>query len=124
MFERGRLLGQLESETKWQFKDAGRRTRQAVKDAAARLEKERDYDWSNLDSKELIQRLVERNVISIENGELLDKTTLDAFADICVRFQQERERKQKSSLRDVQIDDEKRKMENSVKFQEQTKNME
>jgi hypothetical protein len=86
MFERGRLIGQLEMETKWQFKDAGRRTRQAVKDAAARLQRERDHDWSNLDSEELIQRLVERNVITIEGGKLLDKTNLDAFTDLCRRF--------------------------------------
>lgn len=86
MFERGRLIGKLETETKWQFKDAGRRTRQAVKDAAARLQSERDHDWSNLDSEELIKRLVERNVITIEGGKLVDKTDLDAFADLCRKF--------------------------------------
>jgi hypothetical protein len=89
MFERGRLVGQIETDTKWQFKDAGRRTRQAVKDAAARLQRERDHDWSNLDSEELIQRLVERNVITLEGGKLMDKTSLDAFADLCKRFLKE-----------------------------------
>ena len=60
------MLGKLESETKWQMKDAARRTRQALTDAASRLQKEKDDDWSDLDSQELLRKLVEKNVISIE----------------------------------------------------------
>jgi len=89
MFERGRVLGKLEAETKWQIKDAGRRTRQAVIDAAARIQKERDDDWSKLKGKELLQRLIAKNVISLEGEKLLsdvDNASADAFGEICKQY--------------------------------------
>jgi len=86
MFERGRMLGKLESETKWQLKDASRRTREAVQAAAARLQKERDENWSELDSKELLKRLLERKVLRIEGGQLKDAGTEEAFGELCRQY--------------------------------------
>jgi hypothetical protein len=62
-FARGRLLGQLETEVKWQAKDMGRRTRQVVKDANYRLQQERDNDWSQLVAEALKQKLIYHKVI-------------------------------------------------------------
>ena len=86
MFERGRKLGKLENETKWQIKDAGRRTREAVQSAAARLQKERDENWSELGSKELLNRLLERKVLRMEEGRIKDATIEEAFGDLCRQF--------------------------------------
>jgi len=90
------MLGKLETETRWQMKDAARRTRQALTDAASRLQKERDDDWSNLDSKELLKKLVEKNVISIKGDELLDTSTKEAFGDLCKQYFLQIEEQKKS----------------------------
>ena len=63
MFERGRVLGKMETEARWQAKDVGRRTRKAVRDAQSRLRKEREDDWSGLGAEELRDRLADRKVI-------------------------------------------------------------
>lgn len=86
MFERGRMLGKLETEAKWQLKDASRRTRQAVTDAAARLQKERDENWKNLEKKELLKKLVEKKIVSIEGTGLLDASTTQAFEELCKEY--------------------------------------
>mmetsp|Transcript_13766 Transcript_13766/g.22786 ORF Transcript_13766/g.22786 Transcript_13766/m.22786 type:complete len:564 (-) Transcript_13766:19-1710(-) len=67
-FGRGRLLGQLETEAKWQAKDMGRRTRQAVKDANKRLQQERANDWSTLDEENLHNKLVDHKVIEVRKA--------------------------------------------------------
>ena len=83
MFERGRILGKLETEAKWQLKDAGRRTRQAVKDAAERLQKEREDDWSKLESKDLLEKLAEKKLILIRGGTVIDNSSAKIFGEIC-----------------------------------------
>jgi len=109
MFERGRILGKLETEAKWQVKDAGQRTRQALKDAAARLQKERDEDWSNLDNKELLKRLVEKKVISIKGGDLMDSSMTEAFGELCKEYllkqQEQRSLKVKKERGEEKIED-------------------
>jgi hypothetical protein len=72
-FGRGRLLGQLETEAKWQAKDMGRRTRQAVKDASKRLQLERANDWSKLDAEELQNKLVDHKVMEARKAKKEDK---------------------------------------------------
>lgn len=67
-FRRGRLLGQAETEAKWQAKDIGRRTRQAVRDANEKLKRERDHDWSHLNATELQHKLVGHSVIVVREG--------------------------------------------------------
>lgn len=93
MFERGRLLGKMETETKWQMKDVGRRTRDALQDASARMKKERDEDWSKLSSEELMQQLIDKKVVTVANekkrtGEdaRLDAELTSTFAEICCRY--------------------------------------
>jgi len=100
------MLGKLETETRWQMKDAARRTRQALTDAASRLQKERDDDWSNLDSKELLKKLVEKNVISIKGDELLDTSTKEAFGDLCKQYflQIEEQKKVESEVQATQVE--------------------
>jgi len=74
-FRRGRLLGQAETEAKWQAKDIGRRTRQAVRDANEKLKRERENDWSQLNATELQHKLVGHNVIVIRNGKDKEEKT-------------------------------------------------
>merc|ERR1712232_552750 len=78
--------GKLENETKWQIKDAGRRTREAIQSAAARLQKEREENWSELSSSELLERLIDRKVLRLENGKIKDAGVVEAFGDICRQY--------------------------------------
>lgn len=75
-FGRGRLLGQLETEAKWQAKDMGRRTRQAVKDANKRLQQERANDWSKIDDKGLQTKLIHHKVIHVPTADKGDTQPL------------------------------------------------
>ena len=84
----------LETETKWQIKDAGRRTREAVQSAAARLQKEREENWSELGSSELLQRLIDRKVIRLESGQIKDASTVEAFGDLCRQYMESGQRKE------------------------------
>jgi hypothetical protein len=68
-FSRGRLLGQLETEAKWQAKDMGRRTREVVKDVNRRLQQERLNDWSALSANELMEKLVYHKAIAVVKRE-------------------------------------------------------
>jgi hypothetical protein len=86
-FSRGRLLGQLENEAKWQAKDMGRRTREAVKDANRRLQEERVNDWSKLTANELQERLVTHKAIQVvksTNGDLTSHYT-DGLVELARR---------------------------------------
>lgn len=76
----------LETETKWQIKDAGRRTREAVQLAAARLQKEREENWSELDSSELLKRLIDRKVLKLESGHIKDIGVAEAFGELCRKY--------------------------------------
>jgi hypothetical protein len=66
-FAQGRMLGQAETEVRWQAKDVGRRTRQAVRDASDKLTREREKDWSKCGAEELRAKLVERGVICVSD---------------------------------------------------------
>mmetsp|Transcript_21247 Transcript_21247/g.45853 ORF Transcript_21247/g.45853 Transcript_21247/m.45853 type:complete len:430 (-) Transcript_21247:3257-4546(-) len=100
MYQRGRLVGQLETEARWLRKDMGRRTRQAVRDAQSRLRKERESDWSKLDEDDLADKLVERQVIKVSEERIRDKSPhsenkghqnieslSDGFIALCRRYQ-------------------------------------
>jgi hypothetical protein len=71
MFERGRFLGRLETEAKWQAKDVGRRTRQALTDAAARLKKEREDDFSKKEMTALKAKIEQDAIILNSQSEKL-----------------------------------------------------
>jgi hypothetical protein len=66
-FAQGRMLGKAETEMRWQAKDMGRRTRQAVQDANEKLTRERENDWSQCKADELQAKLVERGVICVND---------------------------------------------------------
>ena len=81
-------MGQLEKEMAWQASDAARKTREALLDARQRLRKDKVEDWSDLAEDDLMNRLVERNVISLvetyENEEA-SFTCSEALGGICRR---------------------------------------
>lgn len=94
-FSRGRLLGQLETEAKWQAKDTGRRTRELVKDVNRRLQQERLNDWSSLSADELTEKLLYHKAIAVykrEKGEPPVSTYTDGLKELarrCVASQSE-----------------------------------
>ena len=99
MFERGRMLGRIEAGAKWQAKDMGRRTRQAFEDAANQLRKKKGDDWSNLDSKELMKRLEEKNVIRVQHRNDGDEIVIDnglkgAFRELCRLYSEQQQKKE------------------------------
>jgi hypothetical protein len=68
-FTRGRMLGQAETEAKWQLKDKKKRAKEMLGlDARHRPKKE---DWSQYDAAQLEKKLIDRNVIQ-RTGEDLD----------------------------------------------------
>jgi len=70
LFERGRLMGRIETEAKWRAKDTARKTRKAVEDARDRIKKEREEDWRGLDGEGLRHKLAERKVIAASPGKM------------------------------------------------------
>ena len=93
MFERGRLVGRMEAEGKWRVRDVGRRTREALQVASARVRKERGEDWSKLSSEELMQRLVDKKVVTVVNARkggisdgVSDAEINTAFSELCRRY--------------------------------------
>lgn len=67
-FTRGRVLGQIETETKWQLKDKAKRTRELLGIDGGRRRKAEKEDWSVHDTDTLENKLIERKVIRVENG--------------------------------------------------------
>jgi len=68
-FTRGRVLGQIETEAKWQLKDKTKRTKELLGLERGRrrkpVEKE---DWSLHDTETLENKLIERRVIRVEKN--------------------------------------------------------
>lgn len=64
-FTRGRMLGQVETEAWWQFKEKKQRAKDLIKGEGRRRRKnaQEPKDWSNLDFSLLEKKLVERGVI-------------------------------------------------------------
>ena len=63
-FTRGRILGQTETEAKWQLKEQSRKAKNLFSRESRRRRKfEGARDWSQLDSSLLEKKLVERGVI-------------------------------------------------------------
>lgn len=89
-FARGRMLGQFETETKWQVKEQKRVTRELFGVGNQRRRKA-DSDWSQLDSIRLEKRLVERGVIketTVSDGEgssETHKTYADSLVELAKR---------------------------------------
>jgi len=67
-FTRGRVLGQIETEAKWQVKDKTKRTRELLGIGGGKRRKAEKEDWSVHDTDSLENKLIERKVIQMENG--------------------------------------------------------
>ena len=98
-FSRGRMLGQLETETKWQLKEQKRRSKEMF-GGLGRRGKKVDGDWSQLDSIRLERRLVERGAIKEktssdgEGSSVIQKTYTEALIELarrCVHDVEEQE---------------------------------
>ena len=86
-FTRGRLLGQFETEARWQAKNKT----QKAKDLLSGRKRRRQWtseprDWSRLDTTRLEKKLVERGVITKKKGETeSERTYSTAMVEIARR---------------------------------------
>lgn len=83
-FERGRLVGQLEKELAWQAYDASRKTRESLMELRRKLLCAKIPDWSTLNEDDILKRLIERNVITVES-ESKSSMFSDGFVEVCRR---------------------------------------
>lgn len=102
-FQRGRWVGTLEAETKWQTKETIRKTKETVRKTKETIQKASDarkvkeqMDWKRLDASGLEEKLASRGVIHKEEGKTKDDETtvrtytggMIALAKRCVADQQ------------------------------------
>jgi hypothetical protein len=81
-FERGRLVGQLEKELAWQAYDASRKTRESLMEVRRKLMSSKIPDWSGLNEDDILKRLIERKVITVESESKSLKFS-DGFVEVC-----------------------------------------
>ena len=67
-FTRGRVLGQIETEAKWQLKNKTKRTKELLGIEGGRRRKAEKEDWSVHDTRTLENKLIERKVIRVGNS--------------------------------------------------------
>lgn len=87
-FTRGRMLGQIETEAKWQLKDKTKRTRELLGIDGGRRRKAEKEDWSANDAVSLENKLIERKVIQVD-GEALDDTRKKVYSPGMVEIARE-----------------------------------
>ncbi|MGK3757460.1 MAG: hypothetical protein ACI8RD_009774 [Bacillariaceae sp.] len=68
-FTRGRMLGQIETEAKWQLKDKTKKTKELLGLEGGRRRKLEKEDWSQIDTDTLENKLIERKVIQVEDND-------------------------------------------------------
>jgi hypothetical protein len=68
-FTRGRMLGQIETETKWQLKDKTKKTKELLGLGGGRRRKLEKEDWSQIDTDTLENKLIERKVIQVGDND-------------------------------------------------------
>lgn len=77
----------MEKEIAWQAYDAARKTREALVDARKRLKMDKVEDWSELTGAQLVEKLKERKVITLQSGDgKEDKDSvkcLDGLQSLC-----------------------------------------
>jgi len=79
-FTRGRVLGQIETEAKWQLKDKTKRTKELLGIGGERRRKAEKEDWSVHDTDTLENKLMERKVIRVEINESNDNATRKVYS--------------------------------------------
>jgi hypothetical protein len=62
-FQMGRLLGKVETEAKWQAKEAARKASELLKEAERVKKQRREQDWSQLDGGALEKQFVRHGVV-------------------------------------------------------------
>mmetsp|Transcript_26710 Transcript_26710/g.58789 ORF Transcript_26710/g.58789 Transcript_26710/m.58789 type:complete len:233 (-) Transcript_26710:190-888(-) len=109
-FTRGRMLGQIETETKWQLKDKKQRAKELLGIGGERRRKLEKEDWSVHDKDALENKLIERKVIHVEKGNSDDDTDTKLYtsemAEIareCVMNQPEENSEQENSNPSVDL---------------------
>lgn len=99
-FTRGRMLGQVETETKWLVKEQKRKSKEMFNSLGGRRQRKSDSDWSQLDSIRLERRLVQRGVIKEttksdgEGSSVIQKTYTEALINLARRCVQDVEEQQ------------------------------
>ncbi len=79
-FTRGRMLGQAETEAKWQLKDKKKRAKEMLGlDSKPKRKKE---DWSQYDSALLEKKLIDRNVIQRQDDDSKTRTYSQAMIEL------------------------------------------
>jgi hypothetical protein len=85
-FTRGRMLGQAETEAKWQLKEKKRRAKEILGlDTKHRRKKE---DWSQYDASQLEKKLIDRNVIERtgeESDSLMYSQAMIELSEQCIQ---------------------------------------
>ncbi|KAG7348460.1 hypothetical protein IV203_017165 [Nitzschia inconspicua] len=85
-FTRGRMLGQAETEAKWQLKDKKRRAKEML--GLDKRRQQKKEDWSQYDAAKLEKKLIDRNVIqrAVEDPEtLLYSQAMIEVSEKCVQ---------------------------------------
>jgi hypothetical protein len=118
-FQRGRWVGTLEADTKWQAKETIRKTKESVRKTKETIHKASDarkvkeqMDWKILDESALEEKLASRGVIYKEQGKTKDDETtvrtytggMIALAKQCVADQQRVTNKSKEAVPEVEIE--------------------
>jgi hypothetical protein len=68
-FTRGRIIGQIETETKWQLKDKTKKTKELLGLEGGRRPKLEKEDLSQIDTDTLENKLIERKVIQADDND-------------------------------------------------------
>jgi hypothetical protein len=85
-FARGRLVGQVETEAKWQAKDQAQIARNMFSGkGTSRRKSEESRDWTQLDTNGLEKKLVERGVITKRTDESGKRRYIPAMVDLARR---------------------------------------
>ena len=80
-FARGRLLGQTETEAKWQLKERSKRAKEFLGIDSRHRRSERNQNWSTHDSSTLQRKLIERKVIRVDSSGGGDTATTNGSDD-------------------------------------------
>ena len=89
-FRRGRTVGQLETEAKWQAKDALRKSKEISTRAMNAFREHRETDWSKLSEQDLEKRLAFHGLVKTlddaTSGDATRKEISEALAKIAERY--------------------------------------
>ena len=105
-FTRGRMLGQAETEAKWQLKDKKQRAKEMLGLDGRRKRREKE-DWSEYDAITLEQKLISRKVITRVDDidDTNKKTYTPAMVEIAKKCVDDQKQLQKSNSDSAEASD-------------------